>query len=94
MSEGLREAFVENDVIGNYATGTAFLGSVATSSRRKKRKKHNRKVSNVHKRRKRHSRKSKHRRKKHHRASGGVKYTKNGRAYKVMPNGMWRFVKK
>lgn len=52
MSEGYRDAFVENDnsVIGNYDTGTNLLVSGSSVRRRKKVKKH-RKVSYRRKRR-------------------------------------------
>lgn len=91
MGEGIRDSFVENDVIGNFAVGTTPLGSMASSNRRKKRKKHYKKVSVFHRRRKRRYKRRKHNRRG---VSRGIKYTKNGQPYKIMPNGRARFLKK
>lgn len=91
MADGERDGFIENDVVGNYAVGTVGLFSGSRAHSRKKRKKHNKKMSHVHKRRKRNHRKSRHRSRRH---SPGIKYTKNGQPYKIMSNGRARFIKK
>ena len=90
MAEGERDAFIENDVIGNYNAGTNFLGRL--SSRKSKRKTKKRRAKSIRIRRKRrHSKRRVHKRSK--RSSGGVKYTKNGQPYKILANGRARFIK-
>jgi hypothetical protein len=74
MTDGLRDQFIENDVIGNYNIGTSMLGSVARSSSRKRTKKTSRKVSNVYKRRKR-------KYKSYVRQKRSKKHSKKGRKY-------------
>jgi len=93
MTDGLRDSFIENDVIGNFAIGSNPLGSMASKFRRKKNRKHRK--SSAGKRRK-----SSNRRMKRHRtrrvktrSSGGIKYTKNGQPYKILANGRARFIK-
>lgn len=89
MVEGLRDAFVENDVIGNYAVGTNPVGAMATYKRRKKAKKSGKK--NKHRRRS-----TRHRRRKHSKrvSRNGIKYTKKGQPYRILANGGARFIKK
>jgi len=88
MSEGTRDAFIENDVIGNYAVGTDFIGGVATRKVRRKTRKSRRKAK--HSRRKRRHTK---RNRVYKKSRGGVKYTKNGQPYKILANGRARFIK-
>jgi len=71
MSEGYRDAFVENDVIGNYNVGTDFLGSVSNRKSRRKTKKR-RKASVSRRSHKRHSRRRK---------VSPMKRSKKGRKY-------------
>lgn len=51
MAEGVRDSFIENDVIGNYNIGTDLLGGV--SSRKSKRKVKKRRKTSVRTRRRR-----------------------------------------
>jgi len=48
MSDGIRDAFVENDVIGNYAVGTSPLGGMAYKRSRKTRKRRKAKMPKMH----------------------------------------------
>jgi len=91
MGDGIRDAFIENDanVIGNYDVGTSILGSSKDRTYRKKSKKRRKRSTRTHKRRS-----VKHRKKSHRKSKGGIKYTKNGQPYKIMPNGRARFLKK
>lgn len=93
MAEGQRDAFIENDVIGNYNAGTNFLGGV--SSRKRKRTSKKRRKKSIFRRLFKRKRKSNKRRvhRKHKRSSGGIKYTKNGQPYKILANGRARFIK-
>lgn len=91
MAEGLRDAFIEDDVIGNYNVGTSFLGGFkARNSRRKARKRRKKGIRKM-QRRRRHKR----HRKSHKRKAirGGIRYTKNGQPYKILANGRARFIK-
>jgi len=93
MAEGLRDSFIENDTIGNYATGTDFIGSMARRKSKRKSVKHRKKVK--HRRSK--ARRVLHRRrhsKVRRRSKGGIKYTKKGQPYRIMSNGRARFIKK
>lgn len=94
MAEGERDGFIENDVIGNYARGTVMLGNSTVTHSRKKRKKHNKKMSHVHRRRKRAHKQSRRRKIRHHSRNSKIKYTKHGQPYRIMPNGRARFIKK
>lgn len=93
MSEGERDSFTENDAIGNYNVGTSLLANSSPRNYRKKARKH-RKTRRNNKRvhRVRRIKKTRSRRKRSHK--GGVKYTKNGQPYKILPNGKARFLKK
>jgi len=93
MSDGNRDQFIENDVLGNVALGTVNLGRSATRKRRKKAHKSRRKNRTKRKRSHRKSRKRRHNKRKRS-SKGGIKYTKNGQPYKIMPNGRARFLKK
>lgn len=93
MVEGLRDSFIENDVIGNYAADTNILGSRAFRNVRKSRKKHRKKAKHKMRRTKRYRKRTKSN-KLHRKSRGGIKYTKNGQPYKIMPNGRARFIKK
>lgn len=89
MTEGERDAFVENDVLGNYNVGSFALFGRKAKSRRKRVKRAR------HRKSKRKARKRKHkRRKSYSRRSSKIKYTKRGQPYKIMPNGRARFLKK
>jgi len=94
MSEGMRDAFIENDVIGNFNRDTAILGMRHRTKTRKKVKK--RRAKSVHKRRSKrnHRRKHGHKRKSTRSHGSKIKYTKKGQPYKIMPNGKARFIKK
>lgn len=73
MAEGQRDAFIENDVIGNYAVGTNFLGSGASRKRNKKSRKSRRKVAHKSRRRRPHI--------KRNRKAVSRKSSKKGRKY-------------
>jgi len=103
MSDGTRDAFIENDVFGNTASGTLSVGGIKSrifGKRRKRRKtrtsrtptKRRRKRKSFFSRIRKHRRSSKKRSTK--RRSGGIHYTKKGQPYKIMPNGRARFIKK
>jgi len=91
MSEGVRDQFVENDVIGNFAVGTSPMGGMATTKRRKKTRKSRK--STRHRKSRRHTKRRKSTRRAH-KSKGGIKYTKKGQPYRIMPNGRARFIKK
>jgi len=69
MSDGMRDAFIENDVVGNYNLGSSFIGASKTRTSRKKSRKHRKKSKSsksIRRKRKhypKHSRKSKSKRK-------------------------------
>jgi len=90
MSEGERSAFVENDVIGNFAVGTNFLGGVSSRKRRKKISKRRKKIKHTSRKRRKSSKK---RNTRTSTGNRGVKYTKNGQPYKILANGRARFIK-
>jgi hypothetical protein len=91
MADGERDAFIENDVIGNYNTGTSFLGGLSSGKRRKKTKvSRKRGIRRRTRRTKRHKSKGT---RGHRKAIGGIKYTKNGQPYKILANGRARFIK-
>jgi len=89
MSDGERDGFIENDVIGNFAVGTNAIGRVANRKFRRKSVKSRKKVKHSTRRRK----KSVRRNRVHKKSRGGIKYTKNGQPYKIMSNGRARFIK-
>lgn len=92
MAEGERDAFIENDVIGNYAVGTSFLGNLSTRRARRKNKKRRKKgiFRRVFKKR----RKSRTRKRNRiFKSSSKIKYTKNGQPYRILSNGRARFIK-
>jgi len=94
MADGLRDSFIENDAIGNTNYGTVGVFGRSYSSRRKKRKSIISKIKRAFGRKRKKRVLRKHRVRRHKRGSRGIKYTKNGQPYKIMPNGRARFLKK
>lgn len=101
MSEGMRSAFIENDVIGNVNAGTSFLGGVsARKSRRKVKKRRKKSIFKRIFRRKKKRRSTVKSRKRVRRVKRskarkktGIHYTKKGQPYKILANGRARFIK-
>lgn len=93
MGDGERDAFTENDAIGNYNAGTSFLARFKNRNHRKKNRKHRGKNRRAQKRH-RHKRNKKSRSHSSRKSRSGIKYTKKGQPYKIMPNGRARFLKK
>jgi len=90
----MRDAFIENDVIGNFNRDTSILGMRSNRATRKKSKKHRAKSSHRRRKKSNHRRKRVSKRSKRKHSSGKIKYTKKGQPYKIMPNGKARFIKK
>lgn len=95
MTDGLRDSFIENDAIGFTNTGTTPLVGFSSRSNRKKVKRRRKSVRHIRrKHRVRRAKKNNRTRKFYRKSRGGIKYTKKGQPYKIMPNGRARFIKK
>lgn len=94
MVDGLRDAFPDNDVIGNINAGvTPLVGRTVRTPRRKS--KRHRKKSHSKRHTVRRNRKRRHSRHRRHntRTSGKVHYTRNGQPYIKLASGKCRFIK-
>lgn len=88
----MRDAFIENDVLGNTNSGVIGLSRSNARRSKKKNRKHRAKTRRSYKHRRKSHKKV--RRTKMKRSKGGIHYTKKGQPYKILANGRARFIKK
>lgn len=94
MAEGTRDAAITEEIFGIGEQAMAFpsMGRRKRKGNKRRHKSSRRKSHSSRKSRKKNAGSTSSRRK--HSSKRGIKYTKNGQPYKIMPNGRARFLPK